>query len=185
MFQFLKEYCVPNCIHAQSICPEEIKMAKLQLLGADNMFGYVTHDDSCSNERFFKLNGLLTMGQLWMNQMIVIPDVVYKLHDTKIHSYSNTAKSKIVSTMNMSFTQMFDLPFHAMVPRQNPTRNLPNGKKRSSIPPVEITMFDDSIRDVLTRTPLRVVPDYQSVEMKLTMFLNENKFIEKFEIDAL
>jgi hypothetical protein len=46
-------------------------------------------------------------------------------------------------------------------------------------------MFDDSIRDVLSRTPLRVVPDYQSVEMKLTMFLDENKFIEKFEIDAL
>eukprot|EP01034_Spumella_vulgaris_P022163 gene22163-28270_t len=193
MFEFLKQYCVPSVMHTQggqvTIKAEPNSSQSTSAVTKPS----IADSKCCAGQKLLEISGLQPVAQFWYNKMIILPDVVYKLIDTKIHTYSNTLTSKVVSKFNLSATRLVDVPMNVMIStmEQQKTQLLDSGssmkgKKRTmSAPSVDISMISDHVKRFVASAPLLETPDHLDADMQVTFHLDENKRIEKMEYQLI
>eukprot|EP01034_Spumella_vulgaris_P038037 gene38037-46938_t len=74
-----------------------------------------TVDNNFRHPRLIQLKGLHCAAQYWFNKLQLIPDVVYDLLETNVHTYSNSECSKVVAEMTAKATFLYDVGHGAVV----------------------------------------------------------------------
>jgi hypothetical protein len=78
-------------------------------------------DNGFRHPRLVQLRGVKPAAQYWINKLQLIPDVVYNLLDTNVHTYSDSDYSKVVGDMTAKATFMFDVSHGAVVYMGSPS----------------------------------------------------------------
>jgi hypothetical protein len=105
--KFLTKYCAPDFAYYQT-------------------YTGTNKDNVDHHPRLIQIHSVLATAQYWFNKLESIPDVVYQLLNTKLHTYSNTKCSKVVSVISASATRMYDLQHTAFVHLGNSSTQITN-----------------------------------------------------------
>ncbi len=202
MFEFLKQYCVPDVIHTQTFGANHMKVCHTTTSDNNSMTATTAavknNCSDCTLKKFARITGLQGVAQFWYNKMSIMPDVVYNLVDSNVHTYSNTEDSKIVNNLTMSATKLFDIPMHVAIPnlrcsiedtpaeRQRELDEQISSRKRafSEYENVEIIQISDEINSYMTQENMLPNPVLMKANMRMVMHLNDNKQIERMEFEA-
>jgi hypothetical protein len=80
-----------------------------QTYNGNNVSNIYTHP------KLIQLQGVQSVAQYWFNKLQVVPDVAYNLLNTKVHTWDNTECSKVVGTINVSATRVFEVTHATLV----------------------------------------------------------------------
>ncbi len=180
LFEYFTTFCTRGITHTQ-------------------VFG---ENRECNMPPIFKLVGLQSVAQFWFNKSAAMPDCVFELlGDTKVHSYSHTGSTKIVSKLVMRATKLFDVPFAWVLPQQSHSEQVRISAmtgssaadyslcRHSAAQPFKmqngLAMIDTSITSLLASAPLLANPQSFECNVQLTMHLNGDKLIEGMEFDPI
>jgi hypothetical protein len=100
--KFLTKYTSPDFAYAQTFNGQAV-------------------DNGFRHPRLVQLRGVKPAAQYWFNKLQLIPDVVYNLLDTNVHTYSDSDYSKVVGDMTAKATFMFDVSHGAVVYMGSPS----------------------------------------------------------------
>jgi hypothetical protein len=163
-------------------------------------YGSNQHGDTYGHPSLVELDGVKPAAQYWFNKLQLLPDSVYGLLDTNVHTYNNSDHSKVVSDMTANASFMFAVDPGAVVHmgsnNNNNTNNLQlTDHTNNTIAGVkrERHITNNSYKDVLltdiNTTDIKsflssaklIKPEKWSCEVKLVMHLDSNKSISRME----
>jgi len=141
-----------------------------------SMFQETNEYFMCTN---IDLSGLQLVGQFFYNKMQLMPDAIHML---PMHCQVVTfpdATSKIVAYMEVIGTRLFDVPLDILIPSEDPSEN--NMTIVSKSTKQSVGVVDATIVDRLRGLPVLSVPVETKCMAHMTMYLNPQKEIKKFE----
>lgn len=137
----------------------------------------------CSSLRYFNLNGVTEICQLFYNKMCALPDSVHRIPDYCRVITRPDGTTEIVAIMNLSATRLFDVGFEYIIPQ--PTDS-PSSEHYVQIVNKTtnkcVGTLDGSINQRLQRLPILAEPIDMLCSVEFTMCLNEHKQIERMSL---
>jgi len=146
-----------------------------------NNVTYLQEAPGCSDVKFFELNGINSICQLFYNKMQALPDSVHRIPDYCRVITRPDSTTEIVAIMNYEATRLFDVGFEFILPQPKESENHDLKIINKTTNKCAGTL-DGSINDRLLHLPVLKKPIEMFCTMQFTMYLNENKQIERFSL---